>query len=274
MIGDVWDELAEGVFRRRYAVLDLNVGLVLGDDGVLIVDTRGSHVQGRELTADVRRITELPIRWVVDTHWHWDHTFGNAVFPDAAVYGHTECRRVLAERGDVARAEVAEMAPPADRAEIEEVEIRLPDEVFRDAAEIDLGNRLVTLRHHGRAHTEGDIVVTVDAAPVVFAGDILEESAPPWFGDAYPIAWPDTVAAVIDASPGFFVPGHGDVMDQERVATQLGELRAVAALAKDALAAGVPVKDVRLAGAPYPEHTMREALGRAYLELGADGEPR
>lgn len=268
-----WDELAVGVFRKRYATLDLNVGVVIGEGGVLIVDTRGSHVQARQLIDDVRRITELPIRWVVDTHWHWDHTFGNAAFPGARIYGHAECRRVLAERGAAAKAEVLEMVPPADRAEVEEVEIRLPDEVFLDTVGIELGNRRVTLRYHGRAHTEGDTVVTIDETAVVFAGDILEESAPPWFGDAYPMAWPETVAAVVAASPGLVVPGHGDVMEEARVATQLEELRAVAVLARDAHAAGIPVGAVDLAGAPYPEHTMREALGRAYLELGSRREP-
>lgn len=263
-----WDELADGVFRRRYAAFDLNIGLIIGEDGVLVVDTRASHVQARQLIDDVRRITELPITWVVDTHWHWDHTFGNAAFPDAVIYGHAECRRVLAERGAATKAEVLEMAPAADRAEVEEVEIRLPDEVFAHTAEIELGNRLVTLRYHGRAHTEGDIVITIDETEVVFAGDILEESAPPWFGDAYPIVWPDTVADMVDASMGLVVPGHGDVMDHARVATQLEELRAVAALARAAHAAGTPVAEVDLTGAPYPEHTMREALGRAYLELG------
>ena len=73
---------------------------------------------------------------------------------------------------------------------------------------------------------------------------------------------------MVDASPGLVVPGHGDVMDHARVATQLEELRAVAALARAAHAAGTPVAEVDLTGAPYPEHTMREALGRAYIELG------
>jgi glyoxylase-like metal-dependent hydrolase (beta-lactamase superfamily II) len=265
---DAWNELAEGVYRRRYAALDLNVGLVLGEDGVLIVDTRGSHVQARELIDDVRRITDLPIKWVVDTHWHWDHTFGNAMFPDALVYGHAECRRVLAERGMAAKAEVAEMVRLEDRPEIEEVDIRLPDEVFAHTAEIELGNRGVTLSFHGRAHTEGDIAVTLDEAGVVFAGDILEESAPPWFGDGYPVAWPHTVAAMAEGTAVTMVPGHGDVMSPRQVASQLDELRAVAALAISGHRDGVPVEEVDVSQAPYPEHTMREALGRAYLELG------
>lgn len=263
-----WDELAEGVFRRRWESLDLNVGLVVGAEGALVVDTRATHVEARELIEEVRRVTSSPIRWVVDTHWHWDHTFGNAMFPQAVIIGHTECRRVLAERGEAARAELLASASEARRGEVEEIEIRLPEETFEREQEIDIGGRSVALTHHGRGHTEGDLVVTLSDAPVLFAGDLLEESAPPWFGDGYPIAWPATVEAVIALPADIVVPGHGDTMTAGDVATQLEELRWIAGLARQVHAAGTPVAEVDLAGAPYPESTMREALVRAYVELG------
>jgi glyoxylase-like metal-dependent hydrolase (beta-lactamase superfamily II) len=83
----VFDQLADGVFRRRYASLDLNIGVVIGDEGVLIVDTRASHVEADELRSDLRALTAKPVLWVIDTHWHWDHTFGNARFPGAEIWG-------------------------------------------------------------------------------------------------------------------------------------------------------------------------------------------
>lgn len=263
-----WDELAAGVFRRRWESLDLNVGLVLGSEAALVVDTRASHVEAQELIEAVRRVTQMPIRWVVDTHWHWDHTFGNAMFDEATIIGHTECRRVLAERGEAARAELLASAGEARRSEVEEIEIRLPDQTFERDHEIDIGGRSVSLSHHGRGHTEGDLVVTLSDAPVLFAGDLLEESAPPWFGDGYPIAWPATVEAVAELPAEAVVPGHGDVMATADVVTQLEELRCIAGLARSAHAAGIPADEVNLAGAPYPASTMREALVRAYLELG------
>lgn len=76
-----WDELAEGVFRRRYESLDLNIGLVVGGDGALVIDTRASHGQARVLRQDIRKVTSEPVRWVINTHYHWDHVFGNTMFP-------------------------------------------------------------------------------------------------------------------------------------------------------------------------------------------------
>ena len=82
-----FDELGDGVFRRRYESLDLNIGVVIGGDGVLVIDTRASHGQARQLIDELTALTPLAVRWVINTHWHWDHTFGNAMFPDARVLG-------------------------------------------------------------------------------------------------------------------------------------------------------------------------------------------
>ncbi len=264
-----WDELDTGVFRKRYQHLDLEIGLVLGETGVVLIDTRASHVEARRLLADVGRLTTSPIRHVVDTHWHWDHTFGNAIFTDAEVWGHAECRRMLAERGEAARTEAIGWVPADRRGEIEEVEIRLPERIITDRGVIDLGNRSVELRFIGQGHTEGDIVVGVSDSAVVFAGDLLEEGAPPYFGDGYPIAWPDTVRRLADLGAAVVVPGHGDVMTPAMVERQIDELAAVALLARRSHVEGTPVDDVDVTAGPYPESTMREAVRRAYLELEA-----
>ena len=266
-----WEQLAEGIFRRRYASLDLNIGLVIGAEGVVVIDTRASLVQAGELIDHIGELTVTPVTHVVDTHWHWDHTFGNGAFPDAPVWGHSECRRLLAEQGEQGRRR-AIGSMPEHRAEIEAVEIRLPDRVFVERDAIDLGDRVVELRFLGKGHTEGDIVVTVSGgggdAGVVFAGDLLEEGAPPMFGDAYPVAWPDTVAAVAALGATTAVPGHGDVMDPAAVATQLDELRSVAALVVRTHTEGGDPDRVGLEGSPYPEATMRQALARGMIELG------
>ena len=83
----MFDELADGVFRRHYDFLSLNVGVVIGDEGVLVIDSRESHEAAAELSADIRTLTDQPVRWVVNTHAHWDHTFGNAMFPEAEIWG-------------------------------------------------------------------------------------------------------------------------------------------------------------------------------------------
>ncbi len=264
----MWDQLAEGVYRRNYEFLDFNVGLVVGADGALVVDTRASKVEAAEVLRDVREVTSLPVRWAVDTHWHWDHAFGNSEFTDATIWGHVECSRVLAERGEEAKREVA-VRYPDKRDEMMAVEIRLPDMVFTDEQTLDLGDRTVELRYRGRGHTEGDVVVEVDSVGVCFAGDLIEQGAPPNFGDGYPVAWPGTLQRVIDGGSTTFVPGHGGVMTAADAAAQLAELDVVATLATESHQAGVPLGAVDLARSPYPAPVTAEAMERAYRELDA-----
>ena len=246
-----WDELAEGVFRRRYRTLDLNVGLVIGEQGALLFDTRASHRQARELIEQVREVTSQPVRWAVNSHWHWDHTFGNHEFAGAALYGHERCRERLIADGADARESALKWLGEAGREQLEEVVITPPTNTFARETVIDLGWRAVTLTYIGEAHTDNDIVMTVSDADVVFAGDLIEESAPPNFGDSFPLAWPDAVAT-LRGMGSLFVPGHGDVMTPERVATQLEELEAVAERCKDYLVTGI--FDAK--AGPYPEATM------------------
>jgi len=255
----MFEELADGVFRRRYESLDLNVGVVLGEQGLLVIDTRASHVEADELRQELRTLTTLPVRWVVDTHWHWDHTFGNARFPEAEIWGHELCRKTMVELGDSMKEDAAAWLP--DRLEeIAEVVITPPTSVFGTAARIDLGPVVVEMTHHGRGHTDSDIVVTV--GDVSFMGDLLEEGAPPVFDDGFPLSWPITLEAAADIGSSIIVPGHGDYLDRAGAAAQLEEIRGVATLARRCLEEGLPVADAALLG-PYPPEVMISALERA-----------
>ena len=133
-----WQEVGEGVFLRRYRSLNLNVGVVLGADGVLVVDTRASHREAKELRDHLGAVTDLPVQWVVNTHWHWDHTFGNAVFP-VEIWGHTRCRARLMSEGEAARVEARSWMPPDRRDELDEVVITPPTNTFSKAKSLDLG---------------------------------------------------------------------------------------------------------------------------------------
>jgi len=262
-----FDELGDGVFRRRYASLDLNIGVVIGGDGVLVIDTRATHGQADELRSEIRGLTALPVRWVVNTHWHWDHTFGNAVFSDAALWGHRRCRDYLVEHGEEAKQGAIEWAGEANRAVIEAVVVRPPEYVVDPAGSIDVGGRSVRMEWLGLGHTDADLVVTVADAGVVFAGDLLEQGAPPYYGDGYPFAWQDTVNQLRIRDSGVTVPGHGDLMDADTVASQCDEIAAVAAACAEGLASGIFDRSQ----GPYPPETMQSAWERAKLERGIGG---
>ena len=260
----VFDELSDGVFRRRYPGLDLNIGVVIGEDAVLMVDSRASHREADELRAELTTLTALPAGWVVNTHWHWDHTWGNARFPEAALWGHVTCRSEMIEHGEDIRQYVRARTPVAHRGEIDEVVITPPTETFSTTAAIDLGNRIVDLAYHGRGHTNSDIVVTIRNAGVVFAGDLVEEGAPPAYGDSYPLDWATTLAAA--GLAGTVVPGHGDVVTTAFARGQREEIAAVANLARTGHSAGTPIGDL-IGRGPYPSETMEMALTRAYAQL-------
>lgn len=263
----MWQELAEGVFRRRYESLDLNVGAVIGGEGVLLIDTRASHRQARQLLDDLAVLTSLSPRWVLNTHYHWDHCWGNAVFPDAQLWGHERCRMALLEDGEAARSAVLDDMPEEHHADIREVVITPPDHTFTIRHAIDLGGRVVEFRHLGPGHTDSDVIVNVPGPGVVFAGDLVEEGAPPSFPDSFPLDWPATLDALIEMATGTVVPGHGDVVERPFVETQRAEIAAITALARAAFAGGTPLGAIDVTSSPYPEATTRTALQRAYLQL-------
>jgi glyoxylase-like metal-dependent hydrolase (beta-lactamase superfamily II) len=272
----VWREVGDRVFVRHYEFLDQNIGAVVGDDGVLIVDTRTTHRQADEVLADLRIITSRPVVRVVDTHMHYDHTFGNARFRPAELWGHERCAERMREDGERARASLVERFPDlAD--DIRRVEIAPPDHTFRDRATVSWPGRTVELRHLGRGHTDNDIVVVVPGSRsdgdggVVFAGDLLENGAPPWFGDAYPMDWPETASRIVALAGGVIVPGHGDVGDRRFAAAQAEDLAAVASLAADVHADELTLQEAASAG-PFPPDTMSEALGRALAQLRGELE--
>jgi glyoxylase-like metal-dependent hydrolase (beta-lactamase superfamily II) len=253
-----WREVAAGVYVRRHTELDLNCGLVVGDGACLVVDTRSHLGEATDLIAAVRSVTPHP--WtVVNTHAHYDHCFGNAAFRPATVWGSRGCAStLLATAEDQRTAVVTGLRADGKGAAAELVRaapVDPPDALVDDAVVLDVGGREVALRFLGRGHTDHDLVVEVETArdaTVVFAGDLVEEGAPPAFEDAWPVEWPGTLGRLHALARGPVVPGHGAVVDAAFVGTQREELLAVLG----ALRAG------RLDEGPYPPATMRTAATR------------
>ena len=263
-------EVGEGVFALHYDLLDQNIGVVVGSERVLVIDTRSSHPQAHQLQEDLRRLTSAP--WVVlNTHHHWDHTFGNAVFRPAEIWGHERCVLRMLERSDEARREIGRRLPDL-AAELQEVELSPPDRTFgdEDAPGLDLGDRIVALRYLGLGHTDEDVVAWLPEAGIVFAGDLVEQGAPPAFGDAYPLAWPGTDRRLLDLGAGAVVPGHGHVVDAAFVRGQLEELQAAADVARVAHGEGAPVEEA-VRRLPWPQAYSRDFAERAYLTLAGPG---
>jgi glyoxylase-like metal-dependent hydrolase (beta-lactamase superfamily II) len=201
-----------------------------------------------------------PHPWtVVNTHAHYDHCFGNAAFRPSTIWGSRGCASALVTTAEEQRAAVvAELRASGDLAAarfVGSAPVDPPDALVDDVAVLDVGGREVVLRLLGRGHTDHDLVVEVETsgdATVVFAGDLVEEGAPPAFEDAWPAEWPATLGRLHALARGPVVPGHGAVVDAAFVGAQREELLAVL----DALRAG------RLDAGPYDEAVMRVAASR------------
>jgi glyoxylase-like metal-dependent hydrolase (beta-lactamase superfamily II) len=251
-----WVELADGVLVRRYAELDLSVGLLIGHRSCLVVDTRSDPAQGAELHAAIRKVTRLPCS-VVLTHAHFDHCLGTAAFLPAPVWAHPRCRDDLARGGAAQHAEALAWGR-AHRALVRPV---APDHLVAKQAEVELGGRQVLLTYAGRGHTDQDIAVWSPDTGVLFAGDLIEQGADPDFTDAYPLDWPATVTELLQLSPRVVVPGHGDPVDPTFVGEQRDELAGLADVCR-AVLAGELDRDGAVSASPFGPSTTLSALTR------------
>lgn len=271
-ISESWQEVGDRVFVRRHVSLDLNCGLVVGEDACLVIDTRLHLREAADLIEAVRRITPHP--WtVVNTHAHWDHCFGNAAFRPADIWGHRSAAADLRSSGERQRAAAVMFAQEAGRADIAAhllaAPIDPPDRLVEEHTELTIGGRIIDLRFLGRGHTDGDLVVNVESGgdgSVLFAGDLVEEGNPPGFDDAFPLDWPGTLGRVHALARGPVVPGHGAVVDAEFVGRQRSDLLALDRVIRETLTGAgrdLAVDGPLPSGSPYNEDITRVALGQA-----------
>jgi len=269
-MSEPWCEVGDGVFFRRHASFDLNVGLVVGDDACLVVDTRCSLTEGRDLAAAVRTITPAP--WtVVATHAHFDHCFGTGAFVPTSLWAQERCARAIEIDGEADRERVAELydrsSQPDVAQQIRQSPLVVPDRLVDQVAVLDVGGLRVELLHLGRGHTDHDLVVVVPEAGVVLAGDLVEEGAPPQFRDAHPLDWPATLDALLAGTTAdTVVPGHGDVVDRGFVRAQRDVLQDLVHRGTQGHAEGAPVGDVAR-DLPALGDFAEEAVRRTYWQL-------
>jgi len=261
-VTSVWREIGDRVWVRRFAWLDQTIGVIGGEDGLVVIDTRATYPAADDLRTD---LTQLPgsVTAVANTHGHWDHAFGNARFLPTPIWGHVRCAVMITERGEEVRSRLMRDYPDQPFAE---VALSPPTELFDDSATLELGDRRVELRYLGRGHTDNDIVIIVPDASVLFAGDLLENAPAPGFGDSYPVSWAETGRALLALVDGVVVPGHGDPFDRTFAEGQVSELATLADLAHE-VARGDIRHEEALRRSPFPAESSAEALARARLEL-------
>ncbi len=271
-----WVELGDRVFVRRYAFYDQNIGVVLGDGEALVIDTRSTYPQAREIAAHLRDLTPFPVTVVVNSHGHFDHAFGNRLFRPATIWGHNGCVPFMERTGEARKAAIAADEPDL-AADLAAVVVDPPDRTFAEATTIEVGGRGVELTFLGRAHTDHDIVIAVPGTGVLFGGDVVEQGAVPFYGDGYPFDWPATatgLAGMVGPATGVLVPGHGDPGGRAFADGQASSITALADLARR-VHSGELSLDEAVAAHPFPElppDHARSAFDRAlrHLRAGVD----
>lgn len=193
--------------RNPKAPAGANAGFVIGDDGVAVIDTFASAEAAKQLLAEIRKLTKLPVKFVINTHYHGDHVAGNGIFMDAGAI-------VLAERNvrDWIHPENLKFfgkdIKPEQKAFIES--LQAPTVGYDQAVDLYLGSREIRVRSFP-GHTGGDTVVLIPDAKTAFGGDLFWRNTLPNMIDASTKPWIETLDSLAKNALGYtFVPGHGD----------------------------------------------------------------
>lgn len=212
-----------------------NAGFLIGDDAVAVVDTFVSSEAAKQLLLEIRKLTKLPVKYVINTHYHADHVAGNSVLADAGAV-------VLAQHNvrDWIHSENLKLLGKDPKPELKAFVEGLgrPMVVYDGAVDLYLGSREIHVRNFP-GHTGGDSVVLVADAKTVFAGDLFWRNTLPNTIDASTEPWMNTLDMLANANPEYaFVPGHGDVGNAQDVAAFREYLATLRKLVANAQAQG------------------------------------
>lgn len=268
---------------------DPNTGVIVGENAVMVIDTQATPELAARVIAEIRAVTDLPIKHVVLTHYHAVRVLGASAYAPETVIASRGTYDLVCERGEADFKSEAGRFPRLFQG-IESVPgLTWPTVVFDDRLSVFLGDLEVRILHLGRGHTKGDAVVWIPAERVLFSGDLVEYGATPYTGDAYLKDWPQTLDRLEALEPAALVPGRGDALTTEQaIAEGIGGTRAFLSELYESVRAG------REAGKPLDavyrevyerlapkyghwvifDHCLPFDVTRAYDEAGEYPDPR
>ncbi|TAD87632.1 MAG: MBL fold metallo-hydrolase [Alphaproteobacteria bacterium] len=214
---------------------DPNAGVIIGPDGVMVIDARATPVLAEELMAAIRTVTDLPVKYVVLTHYHAVRVMGASAYQAEQIICSQGTLDLIHERGAEDFKSEVERFPRLFNAVETVPGLTWPTLVFEDSLTLFWGGREVRILHLGAGHTKGDSVVWLPGERVLYSGDLVEWGATPYCGDAHLEAWPHTLDRLLALGPEKLVPGRGEALTT--AADCQGAIEATRAFVTDMLAA-------------------------------------
>ena len=212
----IFEEVAEDIYHARGTgnlMVGSNAAVIVNEDDVVVVDSYISPVAAAAMAAELIAITDKPIRYVINTHFHFDHAHGNQVYPAGVqIIGHEFTYEMLANGESVGRsynrfADWFAGVPGGPEGQ-DGLVPTAPTMTLSDNMTLHRGDREIRLLFLGRGHTGGDVVVYLPAEKILITGDLLLESMP-FMGDSYPTDWVETLDKLKDLDFEIVMPGHG-----------------------------------------------------------------
>ncbi len=281
-------KLAEGVFCLT-AEGDPNTGVIVGDDGVMVIDARATPVMAKALMKRIRKVTRKSVKYVLLSHYHAVRVMGASAYKADYIIASDGTYDLIRERGAQDFKSEVQRFPRLFQSVDSVPGLTWPNLVFKDEMTLWMGKREVRIMHLGRGHTKGDTVVWLPKERIMFAGDLVEEGASPYCGDAYLEDWPKTLEKVRAFAPRKLVPGRGKALRSPAKvdAAISGTQRFIASMVRQVrkgVKAGKPLRDVyrqthKAMARDYGdwvifEHCLPFNVTRCYDELSGVAEPR
>ena len=204
-------KLAEGAYCLT-AEGDPNSGVVIGDDGVMVIDARATPAMAEDLVRRIREVTDKPIKYVVLTHYHAVRVMGASGYHAPYVIASKGTYELIKERGAQDFQSEVQRFPRLFEAVETVPGLTWPNLVFDRELTLRMGKREVRIMAIGAGHTKGDTIVWLPKERVLFSGDLVEEGATPYCGDAQLAEWPGTLEKLRKLKPAKLVPGRGEAM--------------------------------------------------------------
>ncbi len=291
--GDLGDKnvtfakLGEGAYAYT-AEGDPNTGVIIGDDGVMVIDTQATPYMAQDVVKRIREITDKPIKYILMSHYHAVRVLGAAAYEAENIIASRLTYEMIVERGQFDYDSELGRFPRLFQGAETIPGLTWPSIVFDGKITVDLGNCPVEIWSPGRGHTQGDTIAWLPKQKILYAGDLVEFGATPYTGDAHLRDWPATLDALRALEPQKLVPGRGDALDtpelcEEAMAETQAFITDLYEGAKAGREAGKDLKetfdlckermDPKYGEWVIYEHCMPFDVSRAYDEAGGVERP-